>query len=152
MLIFGEQKRPSYNSMLFWGERGENNIVLFIWNACLVLKDALDNLLNCFVQDCMCIRNLWQGAGQRTLVKITLLNFSKFSIVNSFRWTSLMWETWCNEMLLRCLILNAVFNTGFPVSVKGKLDNYVIMLVCLVFLCFDLVWIVVLLNKTEFFF
>lgn len=97
-------------------------------------------------------RNLWQGPGQWRLVKIILLNFSKFSVVNSFRWTSLIWETWCNEMLLRCFILNAVFNTGFPASVKGNLINVAFMLACLVSLCFDLIWIVVLLNKTDFFF
>lgn len=149
MLISGEQKRSSYNSTLFWGREERTNFVHL--NTCLVLKRALDNFLNYFVQECMCIRNLWQGPGQWRLVKITLLNFSKFSVLNSFRWTSLIWETWCNEMLLRCFILNAVFNTGFPASVKGNLINVAFMLACLVSLCFDLIWIVVL-NKTEVFF
>lgn len=146
----GSRKDQVTIQYCFGGERREQ--ILFIWNTCLVLKRALDNFLNYFVQECMCIRNLLQGPGQWRLVKITLLNFSKFSVVNSFRWTSLIWETWCNEMLLRCFILNAVFNTGFPASVKGNLINVAFMLACLVSLCFDLIWIVVLLNKTEFFF
>lgn len=114
-----EKIKLQFNIVL--GERGENKFCSF--EIRLVLKRALDNFLNYFVQECMCIRNLWQGPGQWRLVKITLLNFSKFSIVNSFRWTSLIWQTWCNEMLLRCFILNAVFNTGFPASVKGNLIN-----------------------------
>ena len=42
-------------------------------------------------------------------------------------------------MLLRCFILNAVFNTGFLASVKGNLINVAFMLACLVSLCFDLI-------------
>lgn len=86
VLVSVEKKRFSYNSTLMWEEdMGRKILVLVIWSSCPVLKNALNNFLNYFVQDSRCVF-ICQPLCAHLSSKVMSMKYS-LSVIFFFNWT-----------------------------------------------------------------